>query len=566
MHKLRLLGVGLVMLLVALAIQVTPQTRLSAGGFPTPSLTGGTYFVHMASSDNTTGHITEIRHPLLDGNPDAIFFVTPSWGPIGITGVYYTAPYGVYYFNGTWRIFSQDFTAIPAGATFNIYIPDSTVPAFIHTATPSNTTDYYTEISSPYLTSPNDIILVTQRWDPYSVYNPHHIGVAYDGGWFIYNQDSANIPPNASFNVAVISQMPRAFQHVTTADNISGHISSISNPQTDGWSEAVLQAAPSSVGAFNPHGTGVWYNSGKKQWSVFNQDLATMPPNVLFNMLVAPQTSTQFTIRAPSPSSNYVELNNPMLNDNIGALVFATTRGSITNEHPTGVFFKSSSPLSTQSAASTSQVPGRWAIYNEDLGLMPDGVEFNVFAPAPSLRAFVHTTTSDNVDAHRTILDHPMLNGNPDAIVFIEHSWNPDGESPGVYHNRYTGVFYDAGLERWVIFNQDNSTMPTGLAFNVFVANGMPNAFVHQPTEGNGNNSSITYLDSPLTNDNPNAIIIVTPRYGAFNDFPIGVWYHPALGQWAIVSQDSSLFSNLHQFNVLVLNNYEVFLPLSIEN
>ncbi|RME10845.1 MAG: hypothetical protein D6802_08325 [Ardenticatenia bacterium] len=563
---------GLFAALVAAVLTLTQQTdfpeTVSAGGFPTPSATGGTYFVHIASADNNvSGYMTEIQHPLLDEQPNAIFFVTPVWGPLQIPGVYYEEPFGVIYSDTTkrWRIFSQGAASIPNGAAFNIYIPDSTIPAFVHTATTSNTTDYYTEVSSPYLTAPDDIVLVTQRWGANQVmFNNHHIGVSYDGGWFIFNHDQADIANNAEFNVAVVSKMNRAFQHFTTSANVSGHISYISHPLTDNRPEALLMSTPGSIGAFNPHGTGVWYNTSQRQWSVFNQDLAAMPASptpMPFHMLVAPQTPVQFSKKEPNPTSNYVLLDHPLLDNNIGALVFATTRGVVTNESPTGVFFSPSTPLSTQGVATPSQVPGQWAVYNEDLALMPDNIEFNIFAPPPSLRAFVHTTTSENVDGHRTILDHPMLNNNPDAIAFVEHSWNPNGAVPGTYHDHYVGLYYDQGLERWVIFNQDLATMATGRFFNVFVANNMPNAFIHQVTNDNGANGTISYLDSPLTNGNPAAIIIITPRYGFTNNFPVGVWYHPTLEKWAIVSQDGSPFSNLHQFNVLVVTN-SVYLPL----
>jgi hypothetical protein len=31
---------------------------------------------------------------------------------------------------------------------------------------------------------------------------------------------------------------------------------------------------------------GVWFNNATSQWSVFNEDQATMPPGVSFNLLV----------------------------------------------------------------------------------------------------------------------------------------------------------------------------------------------------------------------------------------------------------------------------------------
>ncbi|HUB07495.1 MAG TPA: hypothetical protein VMB50_10865, partial [Myxococcales bacterium] len=54
--------------------------------------------------------------------------------------------------------------------------------------------------------NPNLLLFVTQNWEPNSVYNPHPVGVYYTGSdWAIFNEDSAMMPANASFNVLVIS-------------------------------------------------------------------------------------------------------------------------------------------------------------------------------------------------------------------------------------------------------------------------------------------------------------------------------------------------------------------------
>ena len=37
---------------------------------------------------------------------------------------------------------------------------------------------------------------------------------------------------------------------------------------------------------YDAHAVGVYYDSGRAQWSVFNEDIATMPTNAAFNVLV----------------------------------------------------------------------------------------------------------------------------------------------------------------------------------------------------------------------------------------------------------------------------------------
>ena len=91
---------------------------------------------------------------------------------------------------------------------------DSTEPsgefAYIHRATPENTSENSTYLDNPLLNgNPDAVINVTQNWNPESgdgVYNDHLIGVWYDPDaeqWAIFNQDRAAMPEGAAFNVFV---------------------------------------------------------------------------------------------------------------------------------------------------------------------------------------------------------------------------------------------------------------------------------------------------------------------------------------------------------------------------
>lgn len=65
-----------------------------------------------------------------------------------------------------------------------------------------------------------------------------------------------------------------------------------------------------------------------------------------------------------------------------------------------------------------------------------------------------------------------------------------------------------------------------------------------------------TDLDNSVTNNNPSAVIFVTPNwapYGVYDNHPIGVWYHN--GRWAIFNQDLKAIPNHAAFNVYALPN-----------
>jgi hypothetical protein len=97
--------------------------------------------------------------------------------------------------------------------------------------------------------------------------------------------------------------------------------------------------------------------------------------------------------------------------------------------------------------------------------------------------------------------------------------------------------------------NQDKPA-PDEIAFDA--------VFVHRATPENISSNS-TYLDNPLTNGNPDAILYVTQSWnpggggGTYNNHPIGVWYDAGRHRWAIFNQDRKAIPEGAAFNVAVL-------------
>jgi hypothetical protein len=110
-------------------------------------------------------------------------------------------------------------------------------------------------------------------------------------------------------------------------------------------------------------------------------------------------------------------------------------------------------------------------------------------------------------------------------------------------------VPYLQGEQGAISVNQGRPA-PNGTAFDA--------VFVHHATSENISTNS-TYLDNPLTNDNPNIILYVTQNWnpggaaGTYNDHNIGVWYDPSRQRWAIFNQDREAMTEGAAFNVAVL-------------
>ena len=97
-------------------------------------------------------------------------------------------------------------------------------------------------------------------------------------------------------------------------------------------------------------------------------------------------------------------------------------------------------------------------------------------AISPLTSVFVHVATMDNTKSNYTIIDNPLTNNSPNAILMVTQNWSPSASKGGVYNAQPIGVWYTSEGNthegRWSIFNQNpHVRMPEGAAFNVQVLN-----------------------------------------------------------------------------------------------
>jgi hypothetical protein len=239
----------LLVVLISFAAQPLPAPASGArpSDFPVPL--PGAHFVHVATADNIVGNWTYLDHPLLNGNHNAVFFVSQNWNPKGMDGTFNDEAIGVWYSVavGKWGIFNQDGTDMPEEAAFNVHIPVEDVTRFVHEATSGNSYHSYTMIDNPLLNGhPGATVFVTQNWNPPGepgVYNEHVVGVWYYDDtekWYIMNEDQATMPVGASFNALVSSPDETVILHVATTENTSGYLAKIDDPRINGNPNGLL--------------------------------------------------------------------------------------------------------------------------------------------------------------------------------------------------------------------------------------------------------------------------------------------------------------------------------------
>ncbi|MCH9661140.1 MAG: T9SS type A sorting domain-containing protein [Bacteroidetes bacterium] len=149
-----------------------------------------------------------------------------------------------------------------------------------------------------------------------------------------------------------------------------------------------------------------------------------------------------------------------------------------------------------------------------------------------------HINTDENTVATLARLDHPMLNGNPDARIVVTHNWEPFR----IYNDHVTGVIYNSSTNLWFLVNEDGAPMLEDVSYNIYIAQD-DEIIVHQATEANqGVTPNITLIDHPALNDNFGRIALITP-YRQDPDFIVnnhnhGIYYNNIADRRGIYTED----------------------------
>ncbi len=274
---------------------------------------------HTATVANSTGSLTLIDHPDLNGNPGAYFIITHN---LDVGGVKYNNQVSGTYYNGAqWGIYNEDASNIIEGSSYNVYIPGggnlTTVQA------PG--TSYILDLDHAAINNnPNAIIVSTSYYNPSSVYNNYNYGVYYTtatGRWSIYNEKTIdNIPTNAAFNLLIDDGTGGATSFVHHATSPTANYTTIDDSSLNGKPDAYPVVTHNWGTSGDPSNIimdvtlGVWYSTGSSKWTIFTEDNSSMPLNAAFNVYVAPPVlaiddNTALSVRSyPNPTTGIITI------------------------------------------------------------------------------------------------------------------------------------------------------------------------------------------------------------------------------------------------------------------
>jgi hypothetical protein len=249
---------------------------------------GSRHVLHRAGASNTFANISRIG--TLMGMPGANPQLTQNWNPVGSGGVYNNQPVGIYYNDGRWIVFNENFAPMPMSAGFNVFVPGTQSSG--HLSAPANTFDGASLINRDDLNGrPDAFLLATHDWSGHGSpgqYMTTRWGIAYLGGWWNLIDLEAPFPYGRGFNLHIQWRSPSAFVHTSTAGNVQVNWTTIDHPALNGRRCALLQVTPRTDGDMPAlQQLGVWYTP-EGRWAVFHQGFAPMPLGVRMHVLFDP--------------------------------------------------------------------------------------------------------------------------------------------------------------------------------------------------------------------------------------------------------------------------------------
>ena len=255
-----------------------------------------------------------------------------------------------------------------------------------------------------------------------------------------------------------------SYLHVTSG-NGNTTTARLDHPLLNNNPEAIVLATPNwnpggGASAYHDHPIGMWYVPSQAAWFIYNEDSSIMTNGLAFNIFIAnPTTLATRVLRNSTAVTNWMSLDSiTSINGRADAIVFASHY----------VRYPGFTPV-TSNAFGVSYTGTSWQVFHQDQTQMFSHHMFGVVVAGVGWNAFQHTVTNANVAGSGTVLTHPLLDGQPNALVTATQFRNPQGGA-GVYNNKNIGVYYDGA--HWQVFNQDETAMPVGCGFTILVGDG----------------------------------------------------------------------------------------------
>lgn len=281
-----------------------------------------------------------------------------------------------------------------------------------------------------------------------------------------------------------IAQEVIRVDHCATAATINSEITEIDDPQLNDNPNLVVvvqkvRVDDNGTTINNPHYVGVRYNSVAGRWYIHNENPGyEMVENSCYKLLALDENDPRATKKhfllgdIISGSLHIAPIDDPEINDDPSVrCLFSRLQDSneIQNNNPCEMYYN-------------WETPGNWYIATIPGQEMPIDCAFNIISNPPGFEIYEHESTAGNIDsdviaiddyAYWTILDHVLLNNDPNALLFITHRREPT--TSFIY--RGFSIFYNSVTGKWQLHIELESyisgfSFPIGHLFDIFIWDG----------------------------------------------------------------------------------------------
>lgn len=179
---------------------------------------------------------------------------------------------------------------------------------------------------------------------------------------------------------------------------------------------------------------------------------------VVIGLSVINSSAQEFTLTTSQSNiiSSRASIGGPGLDGNPNAIIVATPLGDADkyNPHPIGAWY----------------YKDKWNIFNTDHVVMPVNMRYKIeYSPKADANHFLHILTPQNIGDDGSYLDHPLLNGHPNAVFKILQNYTPDDRAGYYLNANEAKAGYNPASGKWYIANINGKRLYPGTAYSVAI-------------------------------------------------------------------------------------------------
>lgn len=260
------------------------------------------------------------------------------------------------------------------------------------------------------------------------------------------------------FVLSALNAQNEFFVHKATASTTQGgNATLIDHPYLNNNPNAYFVVShawnpPGGSSVYNNKINGLYYSASDGKWLIYNQDNSSFILDASFFVYIPPVGwGAEFTVTDANSDGNYAYLDYSGTNDNPDAVIVINPIYTTYIDKNVGLWYNGS----------------KWALYNEGNTGINVGQKFMISMAASNQVEYKHQSAATNIQDNWTIIDHPLLNDNPNAKFVFTHNWGAAGSSSNVLYDKVPGAWYDGS--RWCIYNEDLTPFAENLTFNLII-------------------------------------------------------------------------------------------------